>query len=86
MDSAYYSAAVIGAIRSKGARFSVTVPVELQHPRRDRRDPRGALDRDPVPAGVWERPAGLLDLRRPRSPKSSTTAFASKKKQAVTAG
>jgi len=27
MDSAYYNAAVIGAIRSRGARFSVTVPV-----------------------------------------------------------
>ena len=26
MDSAYYTAAVIGAIRRAGARFSVTVP------------------------------------------------------------
>jgi hypothetical protein len=27
MDSAYYNAAVIGAIRGQGARFSVTAPV-----------------------------------------------------------
>ena len=51
MDSAYYNAAVIGAIRAQGARFSVTVPDELQRPRRHRRDSRRRLDRHQVPAG-----------------------------------
>jgi hypothetical protein len=34
MDSAYYNAAVTGAIRSQGARFLRHRPAELQRPRR----------------------------------------------------
>ena len=45
MDSAFYNAAVLGAIRRDGARFSVTVPDELQHPRRHRRHRRRAPGR-----------------------------------------
>ena len=49
IDSAYYSAAVLQAIRRGGARFSVTVPVDRQDPRRDRRHQRGRLDPDHLP-------------------------------------
>ena len=51
IDSAYYSAAVLGAIRAAGARFSVTVRINPDHPRRDRRHRRGRLDTDHLPAG-----------------------------------
>ena len=62
-DSAFYNAAVIGAFRRAGARFSVTARMDPRH-RRDRRHPRGRLDADPVPARDLGRPAGGLGLRR----------------------
>ena len=64
MDSAYYAAAVIAAIRRNGARFSVTAPVDRRHQDRDHRHPRRRLDRHRLPAGRLGRPAGLLGLRR----------------------
>ena len=51
MDSAYYNAAVIGAIRGQGRPVLRHRPDELQHPRGDRRHRRRRLDRHPVPAG-----------------------------------
>jgi hypothetical protein len=51
MDSAYYAARVIAAIRPAGAWFSVTVSVDPQGQGRDRGHPRGRLDRHQVPAG-----------------------------------
>jgi Transposase DDE domain group 1 len=50
MDSAYYNASVIGAIRRQDARFSVTVPMNSSD-RSDRRDRRRRLDRHQVPGG-----------------------------------
>ena len=72
LDSAYYNAAVIGAVRRGGARFSVTVPMNRQHPRRDRRHQRGRLDPDPLPARDLGRPARPAGSPTPRSPRCST--------------
>ena len=84
LDSAFYNAAVIGAIRRGGARFSVTVPMNSQHPRRDRRHRRGRVDPDPVPARGLGRPAGRW-VSDAEVAEVQYTAFASKKGQAVTA-
>jgi len=54
MDSAYYAAAVIAAVR----------PGQRRHQGRDRRDPRGLMAGHRLPAGPVGRPAGLLGLRR----------------------
>ena len=51
MDSAYYAAKVIAAIRRAGARFSVTVPDGPQGQGRDRGHPRGRLDGHQVSPG-----------------------------------
>ena len=48
LDSGYYSASVISAIRSAGRAFLGHRADELQRPRRDRRHPRRRLDADPV--------------------------------------
>ena len=64
MDSAYYNAAVIGAIPRPGARFSVTVPMNASIRAAIAVHPRRRLDRHPVPARGLGRPAGLLGLRR----------------------
>jgi hypothetical protein len=84
MDSAYYSAAVISAVRSNGARFSVTVPVNSSV--------RAAIasigDRawTPVryPQAVWDDQLGCW-ISDAEVAEVQYTAFASKKKHAVTA-
>ena len=48
LDSAFYNAAVIGAIGGQGAVLRHR-PGEQQHPRRDRRRARRRLDPDPFP-------------------------------------
>ena len=64
MDSAYYNAAVIGAVRRQRRPVLRHRPDEQQHPGRDRRHRRRELDPYPVPAGDLGRSAGCLDLRR----------------------
>ena len=85
MDSAFYNAAVIGAIRRGGARFSVTVPMNASIRAAIAAIAEDAWTADPVPARDLGRPAGPLDLRRRGRRRREYTAFASKKGQAVTA-
>ena len=83
-DSAFYTAAVIGAIRRGGARFSVTVPVNAsiraaiaaigEDAWTPIRYPRAVWDDQ---LGCWVSDAEVAEIRY--------TAFASKKGQAVTA-
>jgi hypothetical protein len=84
MDSAYYNAAVIGAIRSQGARFSVTVPMNSSV-----RAAIAAIGEDawtPVryPHAVWDDQLGCW-ISDAEVAETGYTAFASKKGQAVSA-
>jgi hypothetical protein len=84
LDSAYYNAAVIGAVRGQGARFSVTAPVNssiraaiaaiAEDAWTAIRYPRAVWDDQP---GCWISDAEVAEVQY--------TAFASKKGQAVTA-
>jgi hypothetical protein len=84
LDSAFYNAAVIGAIRRAGARFSVTAPANAsiraaiaaipEDAWRPIRYPRAIWDDQ---LGAWISDAGIAETRY--------TAFASKKGRAVTA-
>jgi hypothetical protein len=84
MDSAYYNAAVTGAIRAQGARFSVTVPMNSSI--------RAAIAA--IPEGAWTAiryPQAIFDdqldcwISDAEVAETQYTAFASKKGQAVTA-
>jgi hypothetical protein len=84
MDSAYYNAAVTGAIRAQGARFSVTVPMNSSV--------RAAIAA--IPEGAWTAiryPEAIFDdqldcwISDAEVAETQYTAFASKKGQAVTA-
>ena len=84
MDSAYYNAAVIGAVRGQGARFSVTVPMNSSI-----RAAIAAIGEDAwtairYPRAVWD---DQLDawISDAEVAETQYTAFASKKAQAVTA-
>jgi hypothetical protein len=84
MDSAYYNAAVIGAIRGQSARFSVTVPMNTSI-----RAAIAAIGEDtwtPIryPHAVWD---DQLDcwISDAEVSEAEYTAFASRKGQAVTA-
>src|SRR6202453_1430860 len=84
LDSAYYSAAVIGAVRGKGARFSVTVPMNSSI-----RAAIAAIGEDAwtairYPRAIWD---DQLDcwISDAEVAETQYTAFASKKGQAVTA-
>jgi hypothetical protein len=84
MDSAYYNAAVIGAVLGHGARFSVTVPVNSSI-----RAAIAAIGEDAwtairYPRAIWD---DQLDCWSSDAEVAETgyTAFASKKGQAVTA-
>jgi hypothetical protein len=84
MDSAYYSAAVTGAIRSRGARFSVTVPANSSV-----RAAIAAIGEDAwtaikYPQAVWDDQLGCW-ISDAEIAETEYTAFASKKDQAVTA-
>ena len=85
MDSGYYSAGVIGAIRSAGARFSVTVPVNSSV-----RAAIAAIAEDawtPIryPRAIWDDQAGRW-VSDAEVAEIQYTAFTSKKKeQQVTA-
>jgi hypothetical protein len=84
MDSAYYNAAVIGAIRAQGARFSVTAPMNSSV--------RAAIAA--IPEGAWtaiKYPQAIFDdqldcwISDAEVAETEYTAFTSKKGQAVTA-
>jgi hypothetical protein len=84
LDSAYYNAAVIGAVRGQGARFSVTVPMNASI-----RAAIAAIGEDAwtairYPRAVWD---DQLDawISDAEVAETGYTAFASKKGQAVTA-
>jgi hypothetical protein len=84
MDSAYYNAAVIGAVRGQGARFSVTVPMNASI-----RAAIAAIGDDAwiairYPHAVWD---DQLDawISDAEVAETGYTAFTSKKGQAVTA-
>ena len=66
MDSAYYNAAVINAIRAHGARFSVTVPVNSSIRASIAAIPEQSWTAIKYPQAVWDDQLGgtLPDLRR----------------------
>ncbi len=84
MDSAYYNAAVINAVRSRGARFSVTVPVNSSVRAAVAAIPEAAWTAIRYPQAIWD---DRLDcwISDAEVAETQYTAFASKKGQAVTA-
>ena len=84
MDSAYYNAAVIGAVRGQGARFSVTVPMNSSV-----RAAIAAIGEENwtairYPQAVWDDQLGRW-ISDAEVAETQYTAFASKKGRAVTA-
>jgi hypothetical protein len=84
LDSAFYNAAVIGAVRRGGARFSVTVPVNASI-----RAAIAAIGEDawtPIryPRAIWDDQVQAW-ISGAEVAEAQYTAFASKKGQAVTA-
>ena len=84
LDSAFYNAAVIGAIRGGGARFSVTTPMNSSIRAAIAAIPEDAWRPIRYPRAVWD---GQLDAWVSDAEVAETeyTAFASKKGKAVTA-
>jgi hypothetical protein len=84
MDSAYYNAAVINAVRSRGARFSVTVPMNSSARAAVAAVPEGAWTAIRYPEAIWD---DQLDcwISDAEVAETQYTAFASKKGKAVTA-
>ena len=84
MDSAYYNASVIGAIRSQGARFSVTVPMNSSVRAAIAAISDGAWTAIRYPEAIWD---DQLDcwISDAEVAETQYTAFASKKGKAVTA-
>jgi hypothetical protein len=84
MDSAYYTAAVIGAIRGQGARFSVTVPINASIRAAIAGIGEDAWTAIQYPHAVWD---DQLDawISDAEVAEVAYTAFASKKGQVVTA-
>jgi len=84
MDSAFYNAAVLGAIRSRGARFSVTVPMNTSIRAAIAAIPSDAWTPIRYPRAVWDDQLGAW-VSDAEVTEIQYTAFASKKGQAVTA-
>jgi len=84
LDSAYYNAAVIGAVRRGGARFSVTVPANASIRAAIAAVPEDAWTPIRYPHAIWDDQleAWVSDAE---VAEVSYTAFASKKGKAVTA-
>jgi Transposase DDE domain group 1 len=84
LDSAFYNAAVIGAIRGQGARFSVTAPMNASVRAAIAAIPGDAWTAIKYPRAVWDDQlqAWVSDAE---VAETEYTAFASKKGQAVTA-
>ena len=83
IDSAYYSAAVLGAIRRGGACFSVTVRIDPKIRAAIASVPESAWTPITYPQAIWIGPAAAHLRRRGR--RSALTGFASKKSKAITA-
>jgi Transposase DDE domain group 1 len=84
LDSAYYSAAVIGAVRGQGARFSVTVPMNASIRAAIAAIGEEAWTAIRYPRAIWD---DQLDcwISDAEVAETGYTAFTSKKGQAVTA-
>jgi hypothetical protein len=79
MDSAYYTAAVIAAVRRNGARFSVTAPVSAAVRAAIAAVPEGAWQAIKYPQAVWDDELGCW-VSDAEVAEASYTAFTSKKK------
>jgi hypothetical protein len=84
LDSAFCNAAVTGAIRRAGARFSVTVPVNASIRAAIASIPGDAWTPVRYPRAIWDDQAGAW-VSDAEVAEAEYTAFASKKGQAVTA-
>jgi hypothetical protein len=84
IDSAYYSAAVLSAIRAGGARFSVTVPMHARIRAAIASIPEGSWTPVTYPRAVWDEDQGRL-ISDAQVAEVPYTAFASRKGQAITA-
>ena len=79
MDSAYYAAAVIAAIRRNGARFSVTAPVSAAIRAAIAAIPEDAWTAIKYPQAIWDDQLGCW-VSDAEVAETSYTAFTSKKK------
>jgi hypothetical protein len=84
LDSAYYNAAVIGAIRRGGARFSVTATMNASIRAAIAAIPEGAWTAIKYPRAIWDDQLGAW-ISDAEVAEAEYTAFASKRGQAVTA-
>jgi Transposase DDE domain group 1 len=84
IDSAYYSAAVLGAIRAAGARFSVTVPMHRKIRAAIASIPEGDWTPVTYPRAIWDEDQGRL-ISDAEVAEVPYTAFASKNSKAITA-
>ena len=84
IDSAYYSAAVLGAIRAGGARFSVTVPMHARVRAAIASVSEDAWTPITYPRAVWDEDQGRL-ISDAQVAEVPYTAFASRKGRAITA-
>jgi Transposase DDE domain group 1 len=84
MDSAYCNAAVTGAIRAQGARFSVTVPMNSSIRTAIAAIPEGTWTAIRYPQAIFDDQLGCW-ISDAEVAETQYTAFASKKGQAVTA-
>jgi hypothetical protein len=84
MDSAYYSASVISAIRSQGARFSVTAPMNSSIRAAIAAIPEEAWTAIRYPQAIWDDQLGCW-ISDAEVAETGYTAFTSRKGQEVTA-
>jgi hypothetical protein len=84
LDSAFYNAAVIGAIRRGGARFSVTAPANASIRAAIAAIPEDAWTPIRYPRAIWDDQLGAW-ISDAEVAETQYTAFASTKGQAVTA-
>jgi hypothetical protein len=84
LDSAYYNAAVIGAVRGQGTRFSVTAPMNSSIRAAIAAIGEGNWTAIRYPHAVWDDQLGCW-ISDAEVAETEYTAFASKKGQAVTA-
>jgi hypothetical protein len=84
LDSAFYNAAVTGAIRRGGARFSVTAPANASIRAAIAAIPEDAWTAIRYPRAIWDDQLGAW-ISDAKVAEAQYTAFASKKGQALTA-